>query len=208
VKVAVFASAAAQVPEHYMRDAAAFGRDLARAGVVVVYGGGHVGLMGAVADGALSADGEVVGVMPRSLVDAEIAHPSLSTLHIVGSLHERKAKLASLADAFVALPGGAGTLEELFEVWTWQQLGLHSKPVALLNLNGYWDPLLRALDEMADSGFIRPADRETLIIATDAAGLLASVEAFRPPRRKYDDTPEASPPQVVADAGGSHGLPG
>jgi uncharacterized protein (TIGR00730 family) len=199
----VFASASAQVPSRFTNAASAFGRELAEAGVGVVYGGGDIGLMGALADGALSAGGEVVGVMPQSLVDAEIAHPGLTDLRVVGSLHERKAELSRLGDGFVALPGGAGTLEELFEAWTWQQLGLHAKPVALLNIDGYWDPLLRALDEMAKVGFVRAADRESLIVAPDAKTLLTSVAAFVLPRHKYDNVPEgfvAQGPVAAAEA--------
>ena len=196
----VFAGASSQASDRFVRAAAAFGRDLAEAGVGVVYGGGNVGLMGAVADGALAAGGEVVGVMPQSLVDAEIAHPGLTSLHIVGSLHERKAELARLGDGFVALPGGAGTLEELFEAWTWQQLGLHAKPVALLNIDGYWDPLLQALDEMASSGFVRPADRESLIVADNAEALLTAMAAFTPPRHKYDNTPRPAVTPETATA--------
>ncbi|MFC4046337.1 TIGR00730 family Rossman fold protein [Dactylosporangium siamense] len=186
MRVTVFASASAQAPDRFVHAATAFGRDLATAGVGLVYGGGKTGLMGAVADGALSAGGEVVGVMPQSLVDAEIAHPGLSSLRIVGSLHERKAALADLGDGFAALPGGAGTLEELFEAWTWQQLGLHTKPVALLNIDDYWNPLLHALDQMTETGFVRPADRQSLIVASDAAELLTAVATFVPPPGKYD----------------------
>ena len=141
MRVAVFTGSQAGPPSH--RDAAAaFATDLARAGVGIVYGGGHVGLMGVVADAALAAGGEVVGVIPQHLVDDEVAHPGLPRLEVVDSMHERKARMADLADAFVALPGAAGTLEELFEAWTWGMLGLHAKPTALLDVDGFWQPLL------------------------------------------------------------------
>ena len=123
--------------------------------------------------------------MSRSLVDAEIAHAGLTDLRVVESMHQRKATMAGLADAFVALPGGAGTLDELFEAWTWQQLGLHDKPVALLNTAGYWDPLLVALDHMSAAGFIRPVDRADLIVARDIAQFLDAVHSFNPPHRRW-----------------------
>jgi uncharacterized protein (TIGR00730 family) len=185
MRLTVFASASPQAPAPFVHATTAFGRDLAEAGVTLVYGGGNVGLMGALADGALSAGGEVIGVMPRSPADAEIAHPGLTELRIVTTFHERKAELATLGDAFAALPGGAGTLEELFEAWTWQLLGLHTKPVALLNLHDYWTPLLTALDTMTTTGFIRPTDRSSLIVAPDAKTLLTATAAFTPPQHKY-----------------------
>jgi uncharacterized protein (TIGR00730 family) len=198
VRIAVFTGAATGVSDRYGRAVAAFGRELAAAGVGVVYGGGRVGLMGALADAALAAGGEVIGVMPRSLVDAEIAHPGLADLRVVGSMHERKATMAALADAFVALPGGAGTLDELFEAWTWQQLGLHAKPVGLLNVAAYWDPLLAALDHMSVAGFVRPADRRSLIVAADTAELLKAVALFIPAQRKWEGGDGAAPVESVA----------
>src|SRR5215210_7241138 len=135
VRIAVFTGSQSGPPAH--REAAAgFCRDLAAAGVGVVYGGGHVGLMGVVADAALEAGGEVIGVIPQHLVDDEVAHPRLPQLEVVSSMHERKARMAELSDAFIALPGAAGTLEELFEAWTWGMLGLHAKPTALLDVDG------------------------------------------------------------------------
>jgi uncharacterized protein (TIGR00730 family) len=185
VRIAVFTGGANGASEVFGEAVTAFGRDLAGAGVGVVYGGGRVGLMGMLADAVLAAGGEVIGVMPRSLVDAEIAHPGLADLRVVESMHERKATMVRLADAFVALPGGTGTLDELFEAWTWQQLGLHAKPVGVLNVVGFWDPLLAALDHMSAAGFIRPMDRASLIVADDAIGLLKAVEGFIPARRKW-----------------------
>jgi uncharacterized protein (TIGR00730 family) len=187
MRAAVFTGSASGHSPAFARAAAAFGRDLAGFGVGIVYGGGRVGLMGVLADAALAAGGDVTGVMPRSLVAAEIAHPGLTELRVVESMHERKAAIAELADMFVALPGGAGTLDELFEVWTWQQLGLHDKPVGLLNPGGYWDPLLAALDHMSTAGFIRAADRSGLFVAGDATQFLDAVRSFTPPERKWDN---------------------
>jgi uncharacterized protein (TIGR00730 family) len=181
----VFTGASLGVSRQFVDAVTAFGRGIADAGVGVVYGGGRVGLMGALADAALGARGEVIGVMPRSLANAEIAHPGLTDLRVVESMHERKATMAELADAFVALPGGAGTLDELFEAWTWQQLGLHTKPVALLNVAGYWDPLLAALDHMSEAGFIRPSDRANLIIAKHSDDLLEALGSYGPLAPKW-----------------------
>ncbi len=128
--------------------------------------------MGVVADAALAAGGRVTGVIPRGLLDREIAHAGLTDLHVVEDLHERKARMASLADAFLALPGGAGTLEELFEVYTWAQLGLHSKPIALLDVDGFYQPMLRFLDHMAGQGFLKGPYRDMLIVDTDVAAIL------------------------------------
>ncbi len=141
--------------------------------------------MGAVADAALAAGGRVTGVIPRSMVDREIAHPGLSDLRVVADLHERKATMASLADAFLALPGGAGTLEELFEVFTWAQLGLHDKPIAVLDVDGYYQPMLRFLDHMAGQGFLRSEYREMLIVDTDVARVLDRYAGYREPREKW-----------------------
>ena len=139
----------------------------------VVYGGAQVGLMSAVADAALDAGGEVIGVIPQGLVDRELAHKGLTTLHIVGSMHERKALMAELSAAFVALPGGFGTLDEFCEVVTWAQLGLHRKPCILLNTLGYWDGFLQFLDAGVEQGFISVASRRMLLVAADIAALMA-----------------------------------
>ncbi len=156
----------------YLRAAREFGREAAKRDVRLVYGGASVGLMGAVADAALEAGGRVVGVIPRALVEREIAHSGLTELHVVQSMHERKATMAQLAGAFVALPGGLGTLEELFEVWTWGMLGLHGKPYGLLDVAGYYTPLIRFLDQARDEGFIRPSQRDELIVRRTPAELL------------------------------------
>ena len=139
----------------YAEAARAFGAAAAARGLGVVYGGGRVGLMGAVADGALAAGGEVIGVIPQELVDRELAHGGLTELHVVGSLHERKALMAELADAFVALPGGFGTLDELLEQLTWSQLGLHAKPIGLLDVEEYWRPLIALARHATEEGFVR-----------------------------------------------------
>ena len=165
----------------YREAAHALGRALAARGVGVVYGGASVGLMGAVADAALAAGGEVIGVIPQSLVAREIAHAGLTALHVVDTMHERKARMAALADAFVALPGGVGTLEELFEVWTWGQLGLHAKPCGLLDVAGYYRPLLAFVDQGVAEGFIRPAQRHTLVVDDDAARLIDRLAAVGAP---------------------------
>lgn len=155
----------------------------------LVYGGASVGLMGVLADTALAHGGRVVGVIPRSLLDREIAHRGLSALEVVDTMHARKARMAELADAFVALPGGLGTLEELFEIWTWGMLGLHAKPYALLNVDGYYQPLIRFLDHARDEGFIRPAQRDRLVVDTDPARLLDALA-----RAANDDAPSAASP--------------
>ena len=171
-RLVVFCGSRDGVRPAYRAAAHALGRLLAARGVGVVYGGARVGLMGAVADAALDAGGEVIGVIPRGLVAREIAHPGLTALHVVETMHERKALMADLADAFVALPGGAGTLEELFEVWTWGHLGLHAKPCGVLDVGGYYGGLLAFLDHGVGEGFIRAAQRETLVVDDDPARLV------------------------------------
>jgi uncharacterized protein (TIGR00730 family) len=192
VRVAVFTGSQAGPPSHRAA-AAAFAEGLARAGVGIVYGGGHVGLMGTVADAALAAGGEVVGVIPQHLVDDELAHPGLPRLEVVQTMHERKARMAELADAFIALPGAAGTLEELFEAWTWGMLGLHAKPTALLDVEGFWNPLLEQLRRMVDAGYLDGRRLDALGVVADAEGLLRFVESYEHPARKWT-SPPAGPP--------------
>lgn len=153
------------------------GASLARRGLGLVFGAGHVGLMGVLADAVLAADGEAIGVIPQTLVDRELAHTRLTQTHVVGSMHQRKALMAELADAFLALPGGYGTLEELFEIVTWAQLGFHAKPVGLLNVAGFFDPLLAWIDGAIAEEFIRPAHRELLLHDDDAERLLDRLAA-------------------------------
>lgn len=185
MRLAVFTGSSFGRSERYAQEAAAVGTHLAEHGVGVVYGGGHVGLMGVVADAALAAGGEVIGVIPRSLAERELAHHGLSRLEVVEDMHVRKALMADLSDGFVALPGGAGTLEEFFEVWTWQQLGLHTKPVCLYDVDGFWTPLSTAIDEMVDEGFLSAGLRDALVLADDPAGLLDQVRSWSAPLTKW-----------------------
>ena len=173
----------------YLELAASVGAGLAERGIGVVYGGGRVGLMGALADAALAAGGEVVGVIPRRLVDRELAHPGLTELRIVGSLHERKAQMSDLADGFIALPGGLGTLEELAEVVSWAQLELHRKPIGLLGRAGYWEQLLGWLDHAVAEGFVAPHHRRLLTVDPDLGALLARFEAWPAPPDHSDVPP-------------------
>ena len=165
----------------YRQAAVAFGTALAETGIGLVYGGASIGLMGVVADAARAHGGEVIGVIPRALVAAEVAHGGLEDLRVVGSMHERKALMAELADGFVALPGGIGTLEELFEVWTWAQLGYHRKPCGLLNAGGFYDKLLGFLDHVAAEQFFKPAHRAMLLVENDADAMLSAILAYRAP---------------------------
>lgn len=183
--VAVFMGSAFGNSPDFSQAAASFARTAATAGTTIVYGGGKVGLMGVVADSALAAGGAVHGVIPQALVDGEIGHTALTHLDVVADMHTRKNRMAELADGFIALPGGAGTLEELFEVWTWQQLGLHAKPVALYNVQGFWQPLLAMIDQMVATGFISPRFRESLIVGEDPAVLLEEMAHWRPQTPKW-----------------------
>src|SRR5512142_1896151 len=188
-RICVFCGSSSGRNPAYLEAARATGRALAARGTGLVYGGGGVGLMGAVADATLDAGGEVVGVIPRALELRELAHRRLTTLHVVGSMHERKAKMAELADGFIALPGGMGTLEELAEILTWAQLGLHARPVGLLDVAGYYGPLIQFFDRAAAEGFIRPEHRRLLLVDRDPAALLDRFASWRPPavERWIDD---------------------
>jgi hypothetical protein len=167
----------------YADAARMFGAALAARGLGLVYGGGRVGLMGAVADAALAAGGEVIGVIPQELVDRELAHPGVTELRVVGSLHERKALMAELSDAFVALPGGFGTLDELMEQLTWSQLGLHAKPVALLDVEGYWRPLISLARHATEEGFVRESDLGAIAVGEEPDAILDRLERMtREPR--------------------------
>lgn len=161
--------------------AAEVGRHLAANGIGLVYGGGHVGLMGIVADAALAADGEVIGVIPQALQEKELGHDRLTEMHVVGSMHERKQLMVDLSDGFIALPGGVGTLDELFETFTWLQLGFHRKPVGLLNVAGYFDRMSEFLDLMTRDGFMKPQHRSSLIEEAGIACLIEKMSAFQPP---------------------------
>jgi uncharacterized protein (TIGR00730 family) len=174
-------SSLGQRPE-YAAAAAEMGRLLAERGIRLVYGGGNVGLMGVLADAALSAGGQVIGVIPQMLVEKELAHGGLSELRIVGTMHERKALMAELSDAFIALPGGLGTFEELCEVLTWAQLGIHAKAVGCLNVRGYFTAFRVLLDQCIAEGFLRPEQRQLLVGADEAETLLALLEHHPAPR--------------------------
>jgi uncharacterized protein (TIGR00730 family) len=189
--ICVFCGASSGNDPRYAAAAAAVGERLAGLGIQLVYGGGRLGLMGAVADGALTAGGRVVGVIPRGLVDRELAHPDVTELRIVDTLHERKAVMAELSDGFIALPGGLGTLEELAEVLSWAQLDLHEKPIGLLDVVGYFAPLEAFLDHAVAEGFIAERHRRMLLVDHDLDGLLAAFAAWRPPSGRFerpDDT--------------------
>lgn len=157
------------------------GAFLARSGLGLVYGGGNVGLMGAVADGALLQNGEVIGVIPKSLMEKELGHGGVTELHVVTSMHERKQMMVDLSDGFIALPGGFGTLDELFETLTWLQLSFHDKPVGLLNVGGFFDGLIEFIDHMSRSGFLKPEHAKCVLVENDPTQLLAAMETFRPP---------------------------
>lgn len=164
----------------FARTAERFGRLLAARGLDLVYGGGHVGLMGVVADAALAGGGRVTGVITRALQEREVAHRSLTELLVVQTMHQRKAAMADRADAFVMLPGGLGTFEEVFEVVTWSQLGIHAKPCGVLDVDGYFDPLVALLDRAADEGFVRGDHRQLLLMDTDPERLLDRLAWWRP----------------------------
>jgi uncharacterized protein (TIGR00730 family) len=180
-RICVFAGSSTGVRPEYAQAAQALAAELARRGLGLVYGGGSVGLMGVLADTALAQGVEVIGVIPGPLATRELAHSGLSDLRVVGSMHERKATMASLVDGFVALPGGLGTLEETLEVLTWSQLGIHEKPVGLLNVAGYFDPLRSLLTRAAAEGFVRREYLDLLLSADTPAALLDAFEAWRPP---------------------------
>ncbi len=164
----------------YAEAARSLGREMVAGGIGLVYGGAGVGMMGVLADTVLAGGGEVVGVIPRHLLAREIAHPGVADMRVVETMHERKALMAELGDAFVALPGGAGTLDELFEAWTWGQLGLHAKPCAILNVAGYFDPLLAMVRHMAGEGFIHEEYVRQLIAESETDRLLARLATYRP----------------------------
>jgi uncharacterized protein (TIGR00730 family) len=179
--VCIYAGSLDGARPEYRAGAEEFARLLAGEGVGIVYGGGRAGLMGAVADASREAGGRVTGVIPRQLVEREVAHQELDDLRVVRSMHERKALMAELADAFVAIPGGIGTLEELVEVFTWAQLGMHQKPVALLDLDGYYARLVDFFDHAAAEGFLRSATRQMLVVESDPARMIERLQTYEPP---------------------------
>lgn len=180
-RLCVFSGSSSGVSPEYRNAAEELGNLIARQGIGLVYGGAAVGLMGAVADAALAAGGEVIGVIPEALVQREVAHKGLDDLRVVGSMHERKQLMADLSDGFIALPGGIGTFEELFEVWTWTQLGSHAKPCALLNVRGFYNHLLAFLDHVVDEAFLKQVHRDIIVVAEEPTVLLKTLKAHRLP---------------------------
>lgn len=183
-RLAVFCGSSNGASAIYIEEAKALGKELAKRQIGLVYGGASVGVMGAVADAVLEAGGHVTGVMPSFLDEREITHRNLSELTIVESMHERKAKMAELADGFIALPGGPGTLEEFFEIFTWAQLGLHKKPCGLLNVNHYYNPLIALFNHMTDEKFLQKKYRSMALVDTKPEGLLDQFAAYQPPAVK------------------------
>jgi len=180
-RVCVFCGSSSGESPVYLEAATRVGEILAREGLGLVYGGSRVGLMGRLADSVLEHGGEVIGVIPRALVNREVAHGGLTELRIVGSMHERKAVMAELSDAFIALPGGLGTLEELFEVVTWSQLGLHQKPSGVLDVRGYYQPLIAFLDHAVNEGFLATQHRRMIMLEEDPDALVARLREYEAP---------------------------
>ena len=179
-KLAIYCGSATPADPRFIDLAGEVGTSLAQQDIGVVYGGGKAGLMGALADGAMAAGGEVIGVIPQALVDMEVAHTGITQLHVVQTMHQRKQAFTDLSDGFVTLPGGVGTMDELWEAVSWAQLGYHAKPVGLLNAFGYYDGLVAFNDQMIETGFVREAHREIIITATTLAVLLGKMASFTP----------------------------
>lgn len=176
-RLAVYCGSSMGTDPAFADAARALGSAMAERGIGLVYGGGRLGLMGVVADAVLDSGGEAYGVIPQALMDLEVAHHGLTELHVVTSMHERKARMTELTDAFVALPGGIGTYDELFEAWTWNALGYHAKPFGLLNVSGFWDEMIRFLDAAAEKGFMSPRRRAQLLVADTAEEAIAKLDA-------------------------------
>ena len=181
-RICVFAGSSRGAHEDYAQAAERLARELVTRGYGVVYGGGKVGMMGVLADATLAAGGKVIGVIPKALLEKEVAHGGLTELRVVASMHERKALMAELSEGFIALPGGLGTLEEFFEVLTWAQLGLHQKPCGLLNVSGYYDRLLEFLDLTVEERFVKSQHRALVITSTSPTDLLEQLATHRPPQ--------------------------
>jgi len=185
MKIAVFCGSSIGNDACFADAAEHFGAVMAGMGIDLVFGGGKVGLMGIVADAVLAGGGQVFGVIPESLRNRELAHEGLTRLDVVSSMHERKALMAEMADAFVALPGGPGTMDEIFEAWTWAQLGYHHKPCAFLNVNGYYDHLLAFFKTMSTSGFLKPEYADMVIVEETSEALIAAFNSYQPPSSKW-----------------------
>lgn len=183
-RLTVFCGSSNGASDAYKEGAVQLGKELARRGITLVYGGASVGIMGAVADTVLKEGGKVIGVIPKLLEEREISHQHLTELYTVDTMHERKAKMAELADGFLALPGGPGTLEEFFEIFTWAQIGLHQKPFGLLNINEYYNPLVSLLDHMVDQQFMQEKYRTLAIIDSDPKVLIDKFHQYEPPAVK------------------------
>ncbi|WP_232697393.1 LOG family protein [Brevibacillus daliensis] len=183
-RLAVFCGSSSGACSSYTEGAILIGKELARREITLVYGGASVGIMGAVADTVLQEGGQVIGVMPQLLIDREISHQNVTEMFIVSSMHERKAKMAELADGFLALPGGPGTLEEFFEIFTWAQIGLHQKPFGLLNVNHYYDPLIALLQHMVKEQFLQEKYKAMAIVDSDVGTLLDKFYKYEPPTVK------------------------
>lgn len=185
-RIAVFCGSSDGASPAYKEGAVQLGKELARRGITLVYGGASVGIMGTVADAVMEAGGQVIGVIPQMLEDREISHRGLTELIVVSSMHERKTKMAELSDGFVALPGGPGTLEEFFEIFTWAQLGLHQKPCGILNVNGYYDLLISFFDQMHEQQFLQEKYRSMALVASNPADLLEKFDTYSsPPVKTY-----------------------
>lgn len=185
MKIAIYCGSSSGNAPHFVESTKMLGKFLAKNGIDIVYGGGNVGLMGTMADAVLNAGGRVYGVIPEDLKNKEIAHPNLTELKVVKDMHQRKAAMANMADAFVALPGGPGTLEEIFEAWTWAQLGHHTKPCAFYNMSGFYDPLKVMVDTMCASGFIKPEYSQMLIHVDNPEALLSAINVYQAPKDKW-----------------------
>ncbi|WP_028305115.1 TIGR00730 family Rossman fold protein [Oceanospirillum maris] len=185
MRIAVYCGSASGNKPEYLEAAVQLGRYFAAQGIDLVYGGGKVGLMGAIADAVLIAGGNVYGFIPKALEEKEIAHKGLTKLTVVPDMHTRKAAMADMADAFVALPGGVGTFEEIFEAWTWAQLGYHNKPCAFYNVEGFYEPLFAMIDSVADSGFMKQDYIEMLIKTNQPEELLAQIQSYQAPKKKW-----------------------
>lgn len=183
--IAIFCGSALGSDSVFADMAKLTGETIAKQGKTLVYGGGRSGLMGIVADSALSAGGKVIGVIPQNLVDAELSHPDLTELYVVKDMHERKTKMSELADGFIALPGGSGTWEEIFEQWTWAQLGIHLKPCAFLNVEGFYDDLFKFIQLSTDKGFTKDRFTETLIQSDSIEKIITQFESFIAPEPKW-----------------------
>ncbi|ENV91230.1 TIGR00730 family Rossman fold protein [Acinetobacter bereziniae] len=183
--IAIFCGSSLGTDQIFADVAQLTGETIAKHGQTLVYGGGRSGLMGIVADSALAAGGQVIGVIPQGLVDRELAHPGLTELHIVKNMHERKTKMSELSDGFIALPGGAGTIEEIFEQWTWAQLGIHLKPCAFLNVEGFYDDLLKFIQLTTDKGFSKARFTDQLIHSGSIEDILAQFKAYQAPEPKW-----------------------